>query len=173
MRFHQLIYQIKEQNYISENDAATFIELLIKQGKVTIPSIETIQTCNKIVLCYADNKLIGIGALKLRKSSALKKAGLADIEDIFSLELGYFFVNEAFRGLGVSTAIARLLLMDKIDDNICATTELYVNNPMMKTLEKLGFKHYGIPWRSIWHDGTIGMFLKFKKGVKNEKALSN
>jgi hypothetical protein len=34
----------------------------------------------------------------------------------------------------------------------------------MNTLKKLEFKHYGIPWKSIWHDGTIGVFLKFKKG---------
>jgi GNAT superfamily N-acetyltransferase len=92
----------------------------------------------------------------------LQKAGLSSIEDIFDLELGYFFVSESFRGLGVSTAIARLLLIKKIDEDILATTELYASNPMTKTLEKLGFKHYG----------TIDVFLRFKKGVNNERTLS-
>lgn len=165
MKFQQLVYQIKEQNYISDNEAATFVGLLTKQRKVTIPSIEKIKTCSKIVLCYADDELIGIGALKQHKSSALEKAGLAGIEDIFSLELGYFFVSEAFRGLGVSTAIARLLLLDKLEENIFSTTELYADNPMKKTLEKLGFRHFGNPWKSIWHDGTIGLYVRFKKGV--------
>ncbi|MFY7909975.1 MAG: GNAT family N-acetyltransferase [Emticicia sp.] len=168
MKLTNLTYQVVEKSNITDEIAQVFAEHLTKQGKVTVPSVEKLKTCDKLVLCFADYALIGIGALKLNESPALKKAGLESLQDTFSFELGYFFVSETFRGLGVSTAIARLLLLDKTEENIFATTELYVNNPMMKTLEKLGFKHYGIPWKSIWHDGTIGVFLKFKKGIKTK-----
>ncbi len=173
MKLNSLAYQVVDKSNITDEIAQVFIQHLTKQGKVTIPSIDKVKTCSKLVLCFANDGLIGIGALKLNESPALQKAGLGSIQDIFGLELGYFFVSEIFRGLGVATAIARLLLLDKIEENIFATTELYANNPMMKTLEKLGFKHYGIPWKSIWHDGTIGVFLRFKKGVNNEKSPSN
>jgi len=169
MKLTSLAYRIVDKSNITDDIAQFFIQHLTKQGKVTVPSVEKLKTCCKLVMCFANDELIGIGALKLNESPALQKAGLESIQYIFGLELGYFFVSEAFRGLGVSTAIARLLLLDKIEENICATTELYANNPMMKTLEKLGFKHYGIPYKSIWHDGTIGLFLRFKKGVNNEK----
>ena len=165
MELNSLAYQVVDKSNITDEIAQIFIQHLTKQGKVTIPSIDKVKTCRKLVLCFANDELIGIGAMKLNESTALQKAGLGSIQDIFGLELGYFFVSETFRGLGVSTAIARLLFLDKIEENIFATTELYTNNPMMKTLEKLGFKHYGIPWKSIWHDGTIGVFLKFKKGA--------
>lgn len=122
------------------------------------------KTCSKIVLCFANEELIRIGALKLNQSSAFEKSGLVQIKDVLGLELGYFFVNVSFRELGVSTAIARLLLLYIVNENIFATTELFTNNPMLKTLEKLGFKHFGTPYRSIWHDGTIGLFLRFKRG---------
>ncbi|GGD79604.1 hypothetical protein GCM10011514_49470 [Emticicia aquatilis] len=173
MELRQLLYQVVAHKSITDEIAGIFIQHLSKQGKVTIPNVEKVKTCCKIVLCFANNELIGIGALKLNQSTAFEKSGLLSIKDIFGLELGYFFVSETYRGLGVSTAIARLLLLDQTEENVLATTELYTNNPMMKTLEKLGFKHYGIPYKSIWHDGTIGVFLKFKKGVKNEKAPSD
>lgn len=166
MEINTLVYRVVDKSNITDEIAQVFIQHLAKQGKVTIPSVEKVKTCCKLVLCFANDELIGIGALKLNDNPAFHKAGLGAIQDIFGFELGYFFVSETFRGLGVSTAIARLLLLDKIYENIFATTELYTNNPMMKALEKLGFKQYGIPWKSIWHDGTIGIFLKFKKGVQ-------
>lgn len=172
MEINSIIYRVVEKSSITDEIAHVFIQHLTKQGKVTIPSIDKVQSCCRIVLCFANDELIGIGALKPNESLAFEKAGLSSIKDIFVLELGYFFVSETFRGLGISTSIARLLLMNKLEENILATSELFANNPMMKTLEKLGFKHYGIPWKSIWHDGTIGIFLKFKKGVKNEKVNS-
>lgn len=168
MQINSLSYEVIEKNHITIGIAQIFIEQLTKQGKVTIPSIEKIQSCHKLVICYVNDEFIGVGALKPYEGNQLLKAGLGSVQDIFRLELGYFFVSETFRGLGVSTSIARLLLFDKVDENILATTELYSNNPMMKTLEKLGFKHFGNPYKSIWHDGTIGVFLKFKKGVKND-----
>jgi GNAT superfamily N-acetyltransferase len=173
MEINSLVYRVVEKINITDEIALVFIQHLTKQGKVTIPSIDKVKTCSKLVLCFANNELIGIGALKLNESPALQKAGLGSIQDIFGLELGYFFVSETFRGLGVSTAIARLLLLDNIEENICATTELFAHNPMMKTLEKLGFKHFGIPYKSIWHDGTIGVFLRFKKGENNVEDDSN
>jgi RimJ/RimL family protein N-acetyltransferase len=167
MEINSLVYRVVEKSNITDEIALVFIQHLTKQGKVTIPSIDKVRSCCRIVMCFVNDELIGIGALKPNESLAFEKAGLSSINDIFVLELGYFFVSETYRGLGISTSIARLLLMNKLEENILATSELFANNPMMKTLEKLGFKHYGIPWKSIWHDGTIGVFLKFKKGVKN------
>lgn len=118
MDINSLAYQVVDKSNITDEIAQVFIQHLTKQGKVTIPSIDKVKTCSKLVLCFANDELIGIGALKLNESPALQKAGLGSIQDIFGLELGYFFVSETFRGLGVSTAIARLLLLDKIEENI-------------------------------------------------------
>lgn len=164
MEINSLVYRVVEKSNITDDIALVFIQHLTKQGKVTIPSIDKVRSCCRIVMCFVNDELIGIGALKPNESLAFEKAGLLSLKEVFAFEIGYFFVSETFRGLGISTAIARLLLVNRLEENILATTELFAHNPMMKTLEKLGFKHYGIPWKSIWHDGTIGVFLKFKKG---------
>ncbi len=164
LKLETFTYLIIENSDITNGIAETFIEHLKRQKKVTIPSIEKLKMSSKIIFCYANETLIGIGALKLNESLGFEKANLNAIEGVFALELGYFYVNESFRNLGISTTISRLLLIDKMNENILATTELYFNNPMAKVLEKLGFRQYGNPWKSKWHDGMIGLFLKFKKG---------
>lgn len=162
----QLIFQIFDNTKITTDIARVFIELLVKQDKVAKPSIARIKSCGEILLCYSDKKLIGIGALKPKTKSDFdkKKADLKIIEQKFIWELGYFYVDEAFRGYGISLTIARLLLKNKPNENILASTELFSDNAMIRVLEKVGFKHYGKPWASIRHDGTLGLFLKFKIG---------
>ncbi len=78
------------------------------------------------------------------------------------------YVDENYKSYGISTTITRLLLKQLPNENIMASTELYHENPMMYILQKFGFQKYGKPWPSIKHDGTLGLFLKFKKGERNE-----
>ena len=162
----QLTFQILDKSKITTETANVFIELLVKQDKVVKPSNEKIKSCREILLCYSDKKLIGIGALKPKTKTDFneQKADLKTIESRFIWELGYFYVDEAYRGFGISTTIARLLLKGKTNENILASTELYSDNAMIRVLEKLGFRQYGKPWPSKIHDGTLGLFLKFKCG---------
>ena len=94
MKLQELVYQIKNKDDITSDIAETFIEHLSKQGKVTIPTVEKVKTCNKIVCCYANKELIGIGALKSYNNIGLQNAGLLRLESVFSWELGYFYVND-------------------------------------------------------------------------------
>lgn len=171
----ELIFKIVDKKNIKSLLATMFIDLLVKQGKVDKPSITRIQSCQKVVMCYADNLLVGIGAIKPKTISDFnkKKADLENVEKNFEWELGYFFVDNNYRGYGISTMMARLLLLGKDNENIMASTELYRSNAMINVLEKFGFRQFGKPWTSKKHDGTIGLFLKFKPGeVKDSKSAS-
>ncbi|HRE75262.1 MAG TPA: GNAT family protein [Flavobacteriales bacterium] len=162
----ELTFKILDKAKITTDIANSFIELLVKQGKVDKPTVDRIKSCRQLSLCYADSKLIGIGAIKPKTKSdfATTKADLMNIEQQFVWELGYFFIDDNYRGYGISTTIARLLLKGKDKENILASTELYPDNVMIKVLEKFGFRQYGKPWLSKRHDGTLGLFLKFKVG---------
>lgn len=170
----ELNFKILDKTEITTEIANLFIELLVKQGKVDKPSVERIKSCRQILLCKIDNKLIGIGAIKPKTNSDFKieKSGLLNIEKQFIWELGYFYVDNNYRGYGISSNIARLLLKDKEKENIMATTELYNGNVMINVLEKFGFKQYGKPWLSTKHDGTLGLFLKFKVGESLPKLAT-
>lgn len=171
----ELTFKILDKANITKEIANSFIDLLIKQGKVETPTVERIKSCRQLSLCYADNQLIGIGAIKPKTKSdfAVNKADLSNIAQQFDWELGYFFTDSNFRGYGISTTIARLLLKGKDKENIMASTELYPDNAMIKVLEKFGFRQYGKPWLSKRHDGTLGLFLKFKAGEAiDNKAMT-
>lgn len=162
----ELTFKILDKAKITTDIANLFIDLLVVQGKVDKPTVERIKSCRQLSLCYADSKLVGIGAIKPKTKSdfATTKADLINLEQQFVWELGYFYIDNNFRGYGISTTIARILLKGKDNENILASTELYPDNVMIKVLEKFGFRQYGKPWLSKRHDGTLGLFLKFKVG---------
>lgn len=168
----ELTYKIIDTNEITTALATEFIDLLVKQGKVDKPTVARIQSCQKIVMCYSDKTLIGIGAIKPKTNSDFtkQKADLDTVNKKFEWELGYFFVDNDYRGYGISTTMARLLLIGKEKENIMASTELYPKNAMINVLEKFGFRQYGKPWPSMRHDGTLGLFLKFKPGEQNDDS---
>jgi hypothetical protein len=165
----QLLFKKLSSENITNDVATSFIELLKKQDKVKLPSIEKIKACRELVLCYADHELIAIAALKSKTKSAFDpgKSDLAALETKFTWELGYIYVEEPFRGLGISLTMSRLLILEKVDENFLASTELHSSNAMIKVLEKMGFKQYGKPWTSSKHEGTLGLFFKFKRGDNN------
>ena len=162
----EIRYKLIDSNNITNEIAEEFKKLLIKQDKVIAPSIDKIKSCFKIVNCFVDDNLIGIGALKpMTKSDfSSNKADLQKIEEKFTWELGYFYVQDDYKNYGISTTISRLLLKEMTNENILASTELYSENPMKYVLEKFGFRQYGKPWQSQKHNGSLGLFLKFKKG---------
>ena len=167
----ELTFKIISTEKITSGIAENFIGLLKKQNKVKTPTDEKIQSCFRVVLCYADQNLIGIGALKTKTSSdfSTSKADLPDLEPKFTWELGYMYVDENFKNYGISTTITRLLLKQVPNENIMASTEIHNDNPMIYILDKFGFQKFGKPWPSAKHDGTLGLFLKFKKGETNGK----
>lgn len=164
----ELLFKIIDKQDIDDELAKDFIKLLVKQDKVYIPNKRRIQSCEKLVLCYADQELVGIGAIKTATTSVFdkEKANLKEMRSKVSCELGYFYVDCDYRGFGISNTMTRLLLQNKEKDNIIASTELYPNNVMIKVLEKFGFRQFGKPWPSKKHDGTLGLFIRFKIGEK-------
>lgn len=163
---NELIFQVIDKTKITNQIALEFISMLEKQGKVIIPSVTKIKSCRQIILCYVDKKLVGIGALKTKTKTDFNplNANLLDLEKKFDWELGYFYVETNVRKLGIATTMTRLLISDKLNENLLASTELYSENKMIYILEKFGFRQYGNPWNSKKHNGTIGLFLKFQAG---------
>ena len=56
MEINSIIYRVVEKSSITDEIAHVFIQHLTKQGKVTIPSIDKVQSCCRIVLCFANDQ---------------------------------------------------------------------------------------------------------------------
>jgi len=159
----EITYKIDTPINFSETDKKIFLDLLLQQGKVNNPTIEKINRCTLLCLCKVNNKIVSIGAIKPKTSSDFnsEKADLGKFRQDFSLELGYCFTLPNYTGKGFSSSIVKLLLDKFSNINLMASTELHVDNSMIRILERNNFKHFGKPWKSSIHKGTLGLFLKF------------
>jgi hypothetical protein len=147
----EIKYNLDAPENFSQAEIDIFLLLLKKQDQVSTPSMKKIYKCPKICIVYVDDVAIGIGALKKGAKSQFDLAGVKEIKDKFGLEIGYLFVdNESgennYRGLGIGKTITNLLLRGVENQNVFATTEYNIGNPMLHTLKSLGFKSVGVPY---------------------------
>lgn len=161
----EIIYKIDSPKNFTEDERKTFLSLLIKQEKVSKPTMARINACKLLCVCKVDSEIISIGAIKPRTDSDFNsnKADLDKFRNDFSVELGYCFTLPDHTGKGYSSSLVKLLLDKYKDINLMASTELRADNSMTRILEKNHFKHFGKPWKSTIHQGTLGLFLKFVK----------
>lgn len=163
---------IRYVKYLKENIelaiAKVFGELLEEQGRVQNPNVEKVSKCKVIFICYFDDMPVAIGAIKPRTVSTFSKANMESVLDEFEWELGYCYTRKEYRNQGVSSNIVRVLLAATGECNFMASTEIYYDNPMVKILERHGFRLWGQPWKSSIHGGLLGLFLRVsnKSGVK-------
>jgi hypothetical protein len=162
---NEIAYKIDEPKEFSEVERQAFLELLMLQGKVQNPTIARVDRCTLLCVCKVDNAIVSIGAIKPKTNSDFNsdKADLDEMRDEFAIELGYCFTLPDFTKRGMSSSIVRMLLGKVGDKNLMASTELSFDNPMVRILEKVGFKQYGKPWKSGIHGGPLGLYLRFVK----------
>jgi RimJ/RimL family protein N-acetyltransferase len=129
----------------SPKELEYFLNLLVEQNQIANPSIDKINSC--VLLCFAnyENNLIGIGAIKQVYKTPFDKAKVSQLKTIYNYELGYMYVldNPKIRGKGIGKEICRRLILDLGSENLFATTEESVSNPMKFILEKLDFEKVG------------------------------
>lgn len=157
-----LTFEILGKGEITAAKANHFIALLKEQRKVRPPSVARVRQCQKLIFVMWNGAAIGIGAIKPKTLSDFRpdKADLPKLKENIAYELGYFYVKDTHRGLGISSTLARLLLRDYQDCNLIASTELHANNPMISVLHKNGFQRMGKSWKSNIHCGDLGLFVK-------------
>jgi hypothetical protein len=147
----EIKYKIDKAEYFSTAEKNCFLELIIRQGKVSEPTIEKIESCPYLCMASYDSKIIGIGALKQIYMTPFDNAGVPDLKSKFNIELGYLYVLDnqdgiSFRGLGIGKSITRFLLSHTKNKNIFATTESKESNPMLHILRNFGFTSIGNPY---------------------------
>lgn len=144
-------YKIDKAESFSASERESFLDLLMRQGKVSNPTLEKIGSCPYLCIANIDNRMIGIGALKHIYNTPFDDAGVTNLKTKFCLELGYLYVLDSqddknLRGMGIGKNITRLLLKQEINKNIFATTELNATNPMLHILHNFGFMSIGKPY---------------------------
>lgn len=153
-------FKVDKPDLFSEEEKDQFLQLLKEQGQVSNPTLERINASTLICLAFVDNNPIGIGAIKNVYKSPFDYAEVPELKEDFDHELGYIYVKEGHKKLGIGKEISRLLLQDLGSKNVFATTELSDENSMKFILEKLSFKQIGKSYKGGKTGKDIALFVK-------------
>lgn len=164
-------FKIGEPSEFTEEQIASFVELLEEQGKVHNPSVEKVKRCKLIAMGFSWGKPVAIGAIKPKTATdfGADKANLPDLANDYDWEAGYFYTHPEHQGKGFSSMIFKHLLKLYGKQNLMATTEIRDGNSMINILQSEGFKQTGQAWESTLSDNELRLFLKDIK--QEEQAI--
>ena len=124
------------------------------------------RACSVVWLQGSDGSPVGVGALKYPhenyRASIFKKASSREEPNKYELELGWIFLENQFRGQGLSDVIMKELLSASRTKSLYATVR--ENNYIMRTvLVKHGFMQEGRAYLSDEGDYKVVLYIKNDK----------
>jgi hypothetical protein len=170
----EITYKIDSPNNISDEEIQNFLKLLKRQDQVNNPTLEKVKSCIWICCTCVDEIFVGIGAIKKVYKKPFDYAGISELKDHFEFEIGYLYVenelnSKSYRGLGIGKNITRLLLQKMEKQNIFATTELKVDNPMLNILKSFGFVSIGNPFKGGKTNKVLSLLVLIRHQERNPK----
>lgn len=117
-------------------------------------------------VCFAriEGEIAGVGALKRpnpgHRTEVFDRAEATLLPDRFSYELGWFHVDEAFKGRRISSQMVGALLEQSDGESVYATSRIN-NHPMHAALTGHGgFVRVGIDYPSSRGDVPLCLFVR-------------
>ncbi|MDB5874599.1 MAG: N-acetyltransferase [Ramlibacter sp.] len=155
--------ELREPSACSAPDLDRFKRLVRKGEEVRLQTLDSLVSHALVLaLVRVGAEEAAVGALKrpnpLYRKKVFAKAGVADPER-FGHELGWVYVEEAFRGRGIAPAIVGALVAHLPQASAYATS-LEVNLPMHRALELHGFARAGKPYASTRPNKMLLLFLR-------------
>jgi len=140
-----------------------FMLLVRKGGEVRENTLAALVTdALALGFVHADGILAAVGGIKRPsidyRAKVFAKASLAD-PGRFPYELGWVFVEERHRGMGVATALVSEL-GQRLGDRRAYATSRVDNENMHRSLARAGFKPAGAPYPSTRKGETLQVFLR-------------
>ena len=154
---------IKNPLECSKEELDKFEKLVLLGGQVSPEGLrKRILKCRYLGLCYIENEIVSISAIKKPSHLKIKRtieAAKIKKAEVPTCELGYLVTKEGFRGKGINSDINNSLL-DKLekDDRVFATTS---NDHIRKYLITKGFKKIGEPFEGKYNE-VLDYYEKLK-----------
>lgn len=136
-----------------------FAALVAAGGQVYVAGLrERIAGADRLAFHYRNGALAGVGGLKnlplSYREGIFRQARSSLRAADFPLELGWVFVETAYRGTGISGSLVQALTEAAGDRNVYAISHTD-NHPMHKSLERYGFGREGTPYPSAVEAGQV------------------
>jgi len=137
---------VKSPGNCSDKEIEVFESFVNKGDEVDVMGLkERIMAAHKLIFVLND-ECLGVGAIKKPnngyKAKVFKKAGIQILADEFLYELGWIYVLENTRGLGIGSIIMKSISRE-INENKCYATTRENNDGMRYLLEKHAYSLNG------------------------------
>ncbi len=148
----------------SVEDLSAFQALVLRGHEVnplTLPKLVRRAFCLAFAQCAGD--LIAVGAVKrpyaTHRTEVFARAGVEADPSCFPYELGWIFVAEAGRDMGLASQIVRCLV-SKLNGERSYATSRVDNARMHSSLKRYGYSPVGQPYSSQQTQQQIQLFIR-------------
>ena len=144
-------------------DELNEFELLVLEGDEVISQglRQRIERAEKL-LFVKDNALIGVGAIKRPynnyKNNVFKKAGVPELADNYSYELGWIYTSISARGKGVGRKIMEAII-NLVGNSGCFATTREGNDAMHYLFSQYSFEKLGKSYKSDNADYLLALYV--------------
>jgi ribosomal protein S18 acetylase RimI-like enzyme len=152
----------------SDQDLAAFAEL-VRLGFPAAEHLDVRIAEARLLALHrtADGRVVAIGALKRpdeqHRRELFAGAGVSVHAAEYELELGWIFVDPAFRRSGIASRLCTQLLMRVPHARVFATTRPS-NDAMMSILRAHGFTQLGLPFPHPRRKEHLALFVRHRHG---------
>lgn len=148
---------------------ATFVAFVRAGGEVSIQGLpERINGAAALVMAKIDGLLVGIAALKNPQPSYRRRisseSGFSLLATEFPFELGWVYVDSAFRGQGISLALSHAAIAASSGEGVFATSRSD-NAAMHRSLVKVGLVPAGQQYASGRGKHLLQVFIRHAQPI--------
>lgn len=161
----QEAYKVEVRSPAELPDAviSTFLDLVKKGGEVDAARLPALVTsASGLGFARDGDSVVGVGGIKRPRhgyqTGVFQKAGVAD-PGRFPFELGWFYVEEAHRGRGLSTRLVTALCTSAGRAGVYATSHMD-RQSMHRALFNAGFKRAGEAFAGRRAPKDLWLFLR-------------
>ena len=131
----------------SQDERRRFRVLVEAGGEVdTVVLHQNVESAKSLVFAWSEGRLLGVAALKVPQPSYRKKiaqnSGFSLQPELYPFELGYVFVQEEARGIGLAHRLVAAAVDQARRTKVFATVRAD-NLAMLSTLHRAAFLHVG------------------------------
>ena len=142
----------------------SFFELVVQGGQVrTMGLRERIRSAHWLGFHFENGELVAIAALKRpakkHRDNVFRYARSTLPENSFSVEIGWVFTKETWRGQGIAHRLIEKLLQNGSQYELFATTRTE-NLSMQSLLSSFGFERTGTPFDGNGDKSALELWIR-------------
>lgn len=155
---------VKKPADCTPEERKKFVDLVVSGGQNISSYVRSaFRNLVWVGFAYVDGEIKAVSSIKKGfVDDTFEAAGVEEVADDFSYEMGFSFTEEGSRKLGYSNQIKKELLKRVGNKGVYSTVRTN-NKASIIAIKKLGFEPLGEPYQGLLGDYTVQLMVLGKK----------